>query len=209
MEKKEIEELIEKKVLEAKLQASETRLQLVLWLGAILITLLGVVVPIWQTNTSTEKVDKAIEAMENRFKELAGTQLQRPELECYINSNKLEGSVLSFTPDQSRILELRNLGDGPARNIKIRLYINDKQKLDDYGIQYDWQFLELNDEPEFSKAFEFRQSIDYLDPKNSIPLQFGIQTLKGEPLQTSALLKIYYGQPEPKKVLFSVDVKSR
>lgn len=59
---------------------SEGRLRFVLCIGTAIFALFGLIVPIWQTNTSSEKVDKDIKDVETKFEKLAGEELRKPDI---------------------------------------------------------------------------------------------------------------------------------
>jgi len=160
-----------------------------------------------ETKASTDKVDKAISDMQNQFKELAGVQLRKPILECLLAGRSLEGSVIQFPPTMSIQLELRNSGDAPARNIRIRVYLFYDQQLELNSDEIQWQQLNFSDEPTYNKVYETYQPFVSLDSKESRPL---VVTLNGQSLQGKnfpALLKIYYEQPEPKKYTFTINIQ--
>ncbi len=48
-------------------------------LGGALIVILGIIIPLWRTNTSTKETREAIQEMEDKFARLAGTQLREPD----------------------------------------------------------------------------------------------------------------------------------
>ena len=125
-------------------------------------TLFGIVFPLIFTFQSTDKVDKAIERMERKFEELAGKQLRKPEIACYVDSRNLMNSVLTFNPDNTRrIIEIQNVGDGIAEVIKFRLYVNSQ----DYRFRRDlfnsgFQPSDINDKPEIAeKLFKLTNMI--------------------------------------------------
>lgn len=210
-EKQEIENML----LQAKLDVAETRLKMFFTLAGALLGVFGILIPLVltinssnQINNAIDRVDRAITKMEQSFKELAGTQLRKPDIECYIEGKPLNNVTLSFQQDESKVLELKNVGDKPASEIKLHLYISDEKGIDNYGIFYSWQYSYFNDEPEYSKLFTL-SAASYLEAKESSPVEMGVRTLKGEKWATGALLKIYYGQPEPKLVPFRIQVHGR
>jgi hypothetical protein len=68
MDEKEVNNLIEKRILEAKLDISDRKFNYLVILAGGLLAIFGLFFPIWQANTSTEKVDKAIEEMRTELK---------------------------------------------------------------------------------------------------------------------------------------------
>jgi len=70
MDEKNIQELIEKKVAEAKLDIADKRFNYLSVLSGGLLAFFGIVIPIWQSNTSADKVDNAILTMNEQTKQL-------------------------------------------------------------------------------------------------------------------------------------------
>ncbi len=121
MDEKEINNLVEKKILEAKLDISDKRFNYLVILAGGLLAIFGLIFPIWQANTSTEKVDKAIEEMRTELKlssEKNEKEISRSSIEAkeqlremislqsdYLNmsSDQIEKEIQSF---ESRFKEL-------------------------------------------------------------------------------------------------------
>lgn len=227
-ENQKLEELVERKILEAKLIIAEKRLLYALTIGAALLSLFGVIVPIWITSSSSKlsekeleamqsKVDQSILGMENRFQELAG-QLRTPTLSCFFDDRELGGAVLTFESNVSKTVDVRliNTGTGPAEKIRIRLYIS-KAEEELGGISYDsvWEKQESSDEPGYpvmlQRVFGNKgYDLDRLNAKDSVPLpiyNLNFQNFKDSPVPV--LLKLYYGQSEPKRIQFTVMVESQ
>ena len=209
MEKKEIEELVEKKILEAKLVVSEKRVQFVLWIlgaiGGLLLAVFGVIVPMWQTSTSTKKVDTAIQEMRERFKELAGIQLRKPDLECFVDGKNLENAVLAIVEGKESLFMLKNTGDAPTSNIQIRLYMAADQRVTLGHTKYFWHPVN-SDDIGFSKAFR----LDHVWLDAGEPFSFDIILyVESEEIQVPAMFRFYYGQPKPKEIRFTMNVKQR
>lgn len=222
MDKEQIEKLIDNKIssatLKAKLEMSESRLKFALWFGAALLALGGVIIPMWMTSTSTQKVDRAVEAMENKFEKLAGTQLREPDLEAYIRGQKLQGGTLTLGTEKSSLqtMLLKNNGDGPARQISIQLYIADVKDqiyVSENSVMVGdvtgrWYSLDFSDEEGFNKSFSVEYISEFfLNPKASLvfEIEIGVKKEEGiQKIQLPALLKIFYGQPEPKRIAFNI-----
>jgi len=81
MDEKEIQDLIEKKLTDAKLDIADKRFNVLIVLAGILLTILGIIVPIWQTNTSTEKVENAIKEFENKSEKFYSTSSNKTQQE--------------------------------------------------------------------------------------------------------------------------------
>ena len=130
-DKKEVENLITK----AKLETSETRLKIFFVGAGALLGVFGILIPLLVTINSSnqidkaiERVDKSIEKMQESFKELAGTQLRKAKLQMFIDNNALENSQVYYVDAKFRIryFELKNVGDAPAENIRVKLYLGEK-----------------------------------------------------------------------------------
>lgn len=103
MEEKQLEQIVDKKILEAKLENSEKRFQTISMLAGAALTLFGIFVPILITLNSSNKVDESIHNMNNEFDKLynnldsklkEASELQREESEQ--NSNKINASINNF-----------------------------------------------------------------------------------------------------------------
>jgi hypothetical protein len=70
MEQKEVELFVEKKIAEAKLEVSEKRNQFLLWFFGIMLTVVGVAIPLLLSNRSAEKVDEELSKMKSETKEI-------------------------------------------------------------------------------------------------------------------------------------------
>ena len=70
--RKAIEDLIDKKISDAKLVGEERRLSLILKFGAALLVVFGIILPLLLFYQSSYRVDRAIDEMKANFKELAG-----------------------------------------------------------------------------------------------------------------------------------------
>ncbi len=66
------------------------------------------------------------------FKELAGTQLRKPDIECYFEGKKLENRTLSFDYYKEYYIEVRNTGNATAKDLQVYFYISDVQENDIY-----------------------------------------------------------------------------
>ena len=156
--------------------------------------------------STNAKVDQAIQKMQHDFKELAGTQLRKPTLECLLNRTNLEGNTLSLYPNQqSETIEIRNTGDGTARNIRIRVYTNSKEGISPNLGDFEWRQLNVADEPGYKFVYETYQPFQFIDPKESRSIDLGF--MFGElqpPITFGCLMKVFYEQPEPRRYVFTV-----
>lgn len=205
-----VEQLVEKKVLQAKLTVTESRLNHVLVLAGFILTVFGILVPLWLANTSAERTDRAIERMEARFRELAGTALRKPDLDCFVGGKPLDGAVIRFSPRQrEQFIAVRNVGDAPARNVRIYVYSNLANDFSSFSGDSRWQVGKVvsPDQAKFSSAYvvysEGRENLGSIDPKDGYEFKLSLQGDVGT-TNTAALIKVYYEQPEPKQVEFTI-----
>ena len=267
MYKNQIEELIDKKLAEAKLEVAEKRLHYFIWLAGAALAIFGVVFPLWQSNRSADKVDSAllqmrqenaktsegiradsrasaeslertipairadlraemdaqsrrldlsankvdnsIQDMHKQFKELAGTQLRKPSLECLTGGSSLEGKILKISPAHENIvINVKNSGDAPAKSIRIRLYTNlisESRYLG--GDSTQWSVLPSSDDPSYKYAFETQ--VSSIDPKDLLTVDFILILSEYPNMKTGnypALVKLFYEQPEPRKYSFTINI---
>lgn len=87
MDKEEVEIIVSDRISHARLELAEKRLNFLLWfggtVGGAVLVIFGIILPIWLTGSSTQRIDNAIESMERRFEELVGKQLRKPLIECF------------------------------------------------------------------------------------------------------------------------------
>jgi len=208
MEREEVERIVSEKINHIGLQYAEKRLNFLLWFGGALLGLFGVILPMWLTSSSTERVDKEILSMEKRFEELAGKQLRRPLIECSYENKSLEGQVVDLSVDASHStpIIIRNVGDGPTPYMDFRLYLALDEPMPNLSISW-WNPLEFCDEPGYTRAFDYTSSAQRLHPKGSFGLKLGQWGSAKKGSSAQALLKVYYGEQEPRIVKWSVKFK--
>lgn len=205
MDKNEIDELIEKRVTEAKLLVTEKRLQTIIWLAGGLLTVFGVIFPFWLTNRTSDKVDLAVKEMRDEFKELAGQQLRKPVIECFTGGRPLEAAQLFLEPSFSLIkFDIKNSGDASAKNVRLRLYTNFNKEVNIQGDDI-WQWRGPSDESAYKEMYDCYQAYS-LDPTESKPLQLQLMAENIQEGNYTTLLKIFYEQPEPKRFTFNIKV---
>lgn len=265
MNEKEINDLINKKILEAKLDIADKRFNHLIIVGSIVLTLFGAIFPFWLSSHSSDKVDKSLEILksdfkdisgtnlkqienfdikfekisdkinsqindiitdqsnvfdnyskrfdkesqllENKFKELAGTQLRKPLLICKYNNQLLENTVIQLDISNRSIdFALNNIGDAQAKIIRVLLYLNSESNINIMGFGNNNNL--NSDEKNYSIMGESNLIDDrIIDPKESRSVNFTLDYEK-KPINTiTALLKVYYGQPEPMKCYFKIQIK--
>ena len=210
---KNIELLVDKKIAEAKLIVAEKRLNYLMAFGAALLTIFGIVLPLFLTQTSTDRVNQAIERMDDKFNELAGRQLRKPKIVCYVDGNRLVNSVIHFDPENlQKTVLIKNEGDGTADYIRMRLYINYKDDglIRDLGNAYFWR-QNISDKPAFSTMLVYDApggDINLLPAQDAIPVKFHMQNphLRENSAHVAAILMIFYGEPEPIEVPFTLEI---
>lgn len=84
--KSQFEIVVDKKISDAKFVISEIKLQFVLKIAGAALAIFGIFVPLLVTVLSSYQVDKSIDRMRDQFKELAGNQLRKPEISCYVGA---------------------------------------------------------------------------------------------------------------------------
>ena len=208
-----LELLMDKKLAEAKLYVAEKRLNFLLAIGAAILTIFGIVLPMLIASQSANRVDMAIQRLEQKFTELAGKQLRKPRVECYADGKDLVTGLLYFDPKNThRVLEIKNVGDGTADFIRIRLYVN----FDDADFIRDlrntgWETLGINDKPEFKLMFDYTEGSGVVPAKDSIPVRFWMQNpgLRNMDVKVAALITVFYGEPIPKEVPFTFEIRTK
>ena len=204
----QIEEIIDRKILEAKLVVSEERLKLLVTIAGGMLVLFGIIIPIIFTYQSTTRVDRAVEKMELRFKELAATQLRKPDFDCFVNGKRLENQTLYIKNDEAIFnhveIELRNIGDGIAISVSYRIYIKSKKNWTGHAAEI-WP-IKIKDEPEFSQVFQSDEYPLPISPQAAkmIKLPLIPHFLDNEK-RVEAMIKIFYGDPKPKRIYFTFE----
>lgn len=124
--KDDLETLIESKIRDAKLGIWHSWFKYFLSLGSVLIVIFGVAVPLWQIDKNSERVEQAIQNMERRFEILTQMQHRQPNLTFFVDGQKLEGTTVSYSNGKFQFpdFEVRNIGDAPATDIRVRLYLS-------------------------------------------------------------------------------------
>ncbi len=213
-----IDEKIDKKILNAKLEMSESRVKFFMALGAGIVAVLGVIVPLLISILSSagvdRRVDREIDNMRRDFERLANIQLRAPAIDAFVNGQQLENYTFTFV--HGKYLEspiiLKNVGDAPADNIRVRLYLNESGQETQFYIADNWRELDFVDETDYKNAFLYEYDDPrYLRPGNSLSFDFEVQTSALEDNEPErhgkAVLKVFYDQPEPSRIEFNIVVK--
>ncbi len=224
MTKNEIENFVERKITEAKLEISEKRLTFALKLGAGFVAVFGIVLPLILVIYSSIRVSDELDFMERRVEKLIGTQLREPEIQCFYEHKPIsDGSVISMpylTSKQNKkeyqpaSIIFKNIGNAPANNVRVFCYLNEyfgTKDIDPGGwFSYQWDVWHVSDEPDFPITLTYRfayqyQTIPVLDSKESNEIQIDPALFDFKKKQEyPVIIKIYYGQPEPVRLLLNV-----
>ena len=229
---------IEKIISEAKLETSEGRLRFCLWFGGIflavvgiLLSIFGIAFPLWLNSQLTDKVDTEvirmqdtseklsskldteIEKMETKFNELAGKQLRKAKIACYVDGENLLNSTVVYGPHfPQKEFIIFNEGDGTADYIKVYLYVD--QGKDEWFPNQDstgWEKYLGSDNPEFEYMlkYEFWKE-SRLPARDFMPiyLEAGCQRSQKEDIRARAMLKIFYDEPVPVEIPFTLELKA-
>lgn len=177
----------------------------------MILTILGIIYPLYKTERNTDNVDNAIQKMESRFKDLAGEYLRKPEIVCDISGkNMLNNSLtVGWSDDKtSQTFMIKNIGDAPAGETYIYLYV--KHKEDNLSIALDsdpYGSLGLdilpNDDPRYYTKFQVCIIMEF-HAGRELDFRFEHSIKIDSPLEVPAMLKIYYSGPNPIEVPFTM-----
>jgi len=227
--KEEVRDFVERKIAEAKLMVAEKRLYFVLGLGAALITVSGIIIPMIEQDKSSQELERAVARIDARslettkeievatgemkedFRALAGTRLLKPKLDCFLDGHPLRNSLLVFGKKRPvRIIRVRNEGDKTAIFIQARLYLNERSPELEAAFQNWWRYSEFNDKPEFKYMLELLHSTDHISVMQYEEWHLDMSPVikKNIACESKALLVIYYGQPERKEIPFTLKVEA-
>lgn len=206
----------ETRVLEAKVSVGESRVtNLLIFLG-----LLGIFFPFYMTNRNSDRVDEAIKDMENRFKELAGEYLRKPDVVCETDGAPLSGRTLIVgpNPDASQSFVIRNAGDASAGTASVFLLLRDApaephslaRHIGDFPSQ---DAFEMDQLPSDDKRFGIRYlvaSIAAFHAKReyTVHLCYSPKADEAINVEVPAMLKVYYDGPQPTEIPFTVKLVS-
>lgn len=211
---------MDKKIADAKLLVTEKRLNFVLGIGLALLTVFGIILPLIMTLSSANRVDQAIEKMDQNFNELAGKQLRKPKIACFVDGHPLENSTIIFNPtNKYKTITVKNIGDGTADFIRMRIYTNSKDPDLNRDISfagnreglYSDRHEGLSDKPGFDFMHSYYTKIGLLPAQDEIPITFHMQNpdLRKEDASAAVILMIFYGEPQPVEVPFTIQINNK
>lgn len=202
----------EKKILEAQLSISKAKVTFLFALFA----LFGIIYPLYISDKNTEKVDNSIAKMEERFKELAGEYLRKPEIVCEVNGEPLLNNTLIVAniadEESSQIFQIKNIGDASAGRTYVYLFIKDLPE----GLSslfYIHPFLSninvmeklQNDNPNFvEKYLVFISNAFHSKINFNMDFFYSSNQETGFDLDVPAMLQIHYNGPEPLEIPFTM-----
>jgi hypothetical protein len=200
MTRQQIEDLIKASVAEAKLQVAESRIKLLIWVATAIFALTGVVIPLWITGVSTAKVDKAIEDMK-----LATSQLRQADIKCLVNNRPIDNSTVLLDPQsQDFILEMQNLGSGPAYSCETFLYLDYKDTAFVSALGIGWYPHQISDDPVYKRQFEYSDAPQHFLPKRTWTVKLKVDLFKAKKVSIPAKLKIFSLDSGPWEFKFTI-----
>jgi hypothetical protein len=194
-------------ILEGKLDIAQRTITIILALFVIL----GIALPLVLSFKQDVRVDRAIDGMESRFKELAGEYLRKPEIICTVSGENLLNNSLAVghTGDKtSQTFMIKNIGDASAGMTNIYLYV--KHKEDNPFLSYAWGLnnsvqceIDPNDNPRYDTKFLVCR-IGEFHAGREFDFRFEHSLKIDSSLEVQAMLKIFYNGPKPIEVPFKM-----
>jgi uncharacterized membrane protein (DUF106 family) len=102
MDEEKLNSIIDKKLLEAKLDMHEKRMNYFIIIAGILISVFGVILPVIQSSSSSDKLDKAIQEMKNDFNknyEIASKQNDKATEQSINQMKELKSDFLTLASE--------------------------------------------------------------------------------------------------------------
>lgn len=220
--KSDVENLIERKIAEAKLGIAESRLRFALWFGGAAIAVFGVFIPIFQVYTSSRevaaaiekteqrahessaKVDHAIEKMRQEFQRLAGESLKKPDIIIQHNGYPMDGQEIIMDSHgyfDIQSLTLVNKGDKTCETVSVRIYL-EFYAWSEYG---EWQSL-ASPNPDY-KCLLWISPTAKISPSERwvIPNSY-FRVEKSQDIKDSvaAMIEVFYGVEQPAVAHFKI-----
>ncbi|NUM69689.1 MAG: hypothetical protein HUU43_02480 [Ignavibacteriaceae bacterium] len=247
MKDDEIKYLIEAKVKEAELATSEKRINYILLIAGVFVTVFGVVLPLLFAISNNDKVDQAVERLnmeikelqksnqefviqsldrtdklqekqmaqyekyeeilnaksrelDEKFNQLAGNQLRKPKLVCNVKGTS-ENGILILGENERPSIEIRNVGDKIANDVKFKIYFKEEDGYDILGEMM--RRLSSYDEPLYNRSY-IDDRLFSIAPKESIYFSFTQNRTPNLLVEVPVLIKVYYDEPEPLRYSFVI-----
>jgi len=167
-------------------------------------------------NTGDFNINRESKA-EDRFSQLEGKQLRKPVIACYIDENELNKCTIRIKAEDTSVkkIVLKNIGDGTADYTKLNLYL-------DYEIENSYVIFKLthfkmskfirNEKPNVKLLFvsnnnDIRET--RIPAKDELSFDFSLQNnhLIKKDIFVNAILKVFYGEPNPLEIPFTIEIK--
>ncbi|MDP1813315.1 MAG: hypothetical protein Q8K92_02595 [Leadbetterella sp.] len=152
--------------------------------------------------------------MERKFEELAGKQLRKPVIACFVDGKRLENSIVRFdSQHRTKDIMVKNIGNKDADYIKVKLYIKNYSSYfsDKCTDNMNWKVIE-SDNPNFNTAliienYSLQNFIVLLLVQDPLKFSLSLNNRGPEPPKgkTEALLVIFYGEPTELEVPFTFE----
>lgn len=231
--KKDAENLIDKKIQDAKLDRyeeqvniSKDQLNFFFKIGGSLIAVFGLFIPILISFINTEKVNDAISSMEQRVERLLNQQLRKPSIIGIFNGHeikdnfslnyyfKIDKEKRVLADEKGHVLKILNNGDAPAKELRIFFYLK-SDSLINPKYQYKdkkWIKWRYSDEEDYSYSSIYtggdnQAIVIILDASEYIPIEIDHNIFNWENRnihEFDALIKVHYGAPSPYLIPFKI-----
>lgn len=159
MEEKEVEKLVEREVLKAKVITQDKTIRFLLWFFGVLLTVFGVVIPLWWSNRSSDKVDEAISETKREMREV---QTQYDQKNIYNERNFRETVREIISQQNSALTTISNNADKTLKETKEQVQTLIGRQLEKPEITVCFNGVEINGKTvditglnEWSTKFEF------------------------------------------------------
>jgi len=192
---------VENMILKGKSDYLQTLIIVVLTLFA----LLGAIFPFVTSIVQSGRVEREIDSMETRFKELVGKQLRKPKILCKNGNEQLLNSVLNITDPMSTYnIGIYNEGDGVAGPIDVYIYFKEDNPRLNFDIPtclQTWKVLPC-EEPGYKSKYSIG-GYEHLSPQDVFYIPFKFHTLiREDSPDCNAMLEVFYGEQTPIRIPF-------
>jgi hypothetical protein len=197
---------IESEINKAKLSISDARMHFLLAIIGIFAGIFGIVVPLFQSSRLEKQVEDVVEKADKKIDELNSIALRKPNLVLLDGNVQLQsGSTIVLNCMNSKVLELKNIGDGKVEYVKIRALLNDFYLADNSE-----QFWSL---PGNSAYEDFRniqqKNIDVMYPNEYLRVPLNLSCDEADTTgEANGKMEIFYSEPKELAIKFKI-LKSR